>query len=220
MKVLFVGLARAIWLFDIKLLNPTGLSLQGIIEGIGKRYQFAKSPKNVLDLDEQKALSFVAGTFVNSKRVPLMVKLAIHNDGIVVDTMSSTKDCTDFLLDLITWIGVEFHLILPTDVRKAYVSQMDVECDVSLVRINPRLMHFVKSLESRVKSADGKFRSFELGGISFWTEDVTKLGAPAIMKFERKYVSPFSANHYFSQAPLETDDHIDLLNELELLLKS
>jgi hypothetical protein len=220
MKVLFVGLARTIWLFDLNLLNPMGLSLKGIFDGIGKKYQFAKAPKNMLDVDDQKALSFKAGTFVNSKGVPLMVTFTIHNDGLVVDTNSSTADSTEFLVELTDWIVRDFHLAIPPEVRKAYVSQIDVECDTPLININPRLTEFLKSIESRVKPADGKFRKFDVGGLSFWTEDITKLGAPAMVKFERKYQAAFSANHYFSQAPLQTREHLELLGELELLLKA
>jgi hypothetical protein len=97
---------------------------------------------------------------------------------------------------------------------------MDIECDTPLIDLNPRLTHFLKAIESRFKPSDGQFRSFDVTGISFWTEDVTKLGAPAILKFERKFQSPFSANHYFSQAPLETRAHVDLLKDFERLLKS
>ncbi|MFZ0581706.1 MAG: hypothetical protein WAM23_11285, partial [Candidatus Acidiferrales bacterium] len=86
MNILFVGLARAIWLFDIHMLNPKGLSFQAPVEAIGKRYQFGKVPKSIADFDESKGLSFQAGTFVNSKGVPLMVSLTIYFDGFVVDT--------------------------------------------------------------------------------------------------------------------------------------
>ena len=219
MKVLFVGLARSVWLFDTSSLNPKGLSLQPVYEKISEKYKFAKAPKNALDFDEQKALSFKAGTFVNSKGTPVLVGFTIYSDGLVADTLSSTDDSTAFLVELTNWIK-EYGLALPPNVKKTWVSQMDVECDTPLVKLNPKLTKFLKSIESRVKPVDGNSRQFDVGGLSFWTEDITKSGAPAVVKFERKWQAPFSANHYFSQAPLETREHIDLLNELELLLKS
>jgi hypothetical protein len=220
MNVLYVGLARTIWLFDLNLLNPTGLSLQVVIDEIGKKYRFAKAPKNLLDVDEQKGLSFKAGTFLSSKGVPMLINFTIHTDGVVADTMSSTDVSTEFLVELTSWINQDYRLVLPRDVKKAYVSQMDVECETPLTNLNPRLIEFLKSIESRVKPSDGKFRPFDVAGLSFWTEDATKLGAPAVFKFERKFQAPFSANHYFSQAPIETREHLDLLNEFEHLLKS
>jgi len=220
MRVLFVGLARTIWLFDLNLINPTGLSLQGVIEGIGARYQFAKFPKNIMDVDKDKSLEFKAGTFTNSQGTSVLVSLNIHLDGMVVDTNSSTDNATEFLVDLSDWMAREHHLVFPPEVRVAYVSQLDVECDVSLMNLNPKLAGLLKFLESKVKPSDGKRRRFDVGGLSFWTEDVTQLGAPAVVKFERKFKTAFSDNHYFSQAPLQTRAHIDMLGELEALLKA
>jgi len=39
------------------------------------------------------------------------------------------------------------------------------------------------------------------------------------VKIERKISAPFSANHYYSQAPLPTAAHMELLNEFEAILK-
>src|SRR6266481_3188167 len=100
MKILFVGLARSIWLFNTYMLNPKGLSFQPLLEKISERYQFAKAPKNALDLDEQSALSFKSGTFVNSKGASVLVGFSIYADGLVVDTLSSTDDSDAFLEEI------------------------------------------------------------------------------------------------------------------------
>jgi hypothetical protein len=219
MKILFVGLARSIWLFDTNLMNPKGLSLQPVFEKISEKYKFAKAPKNALDFDEQKALSFKSGTFVNSKGTSVLIGYTVYSDGLVVDTMSSTDDSTEFLVEVTNWMNQDYGLTLPSGIKKIWLSQMDVECETPLVKLNLRLPKFLKFIESRVKPADGNPRQFDVGGLDFWTEDVNKPGAPVMVKFERKWQAPFSANHYFSQAPLETREHIELLNELELLLK-
>jgi hypothetical protein len=218
MKILFVGLARAIWLFELGELNPTGKSLQPVIEGIGRKYQFAKIPQNITDLGDPKGLTFTAGTFINSKGVPILVTLKIFNDGFVVDTMSSTDDSTAFLVDLNAWLKQEFEIQIPSHARKAFLSQIDFHCEASMSHLDPSLDQFAKRIESLVKPADGRVRHFELSALNFWTEDVNVPGAPPIVKFERKISAPFSANHYFSQAPIETDDHKQLLIEFELLL--
>ena len=218
MNILYVGLARSIWLFDFSLLNPKGLSLQGVIDGLKQRYQFAKAPKNALDLDERKALAFRSGTFVNSKRVPVLTAFTIYNDGFAAETLASTDDSTEFLVEVEGWIKNEFGLIVPQPVKKAYVGQIDFESEVPLLGVNPQLAGFIKSIEDRYTPPDGKARHFDFAGISFWTEDANLPLAPAILKVERKIGSPFSSNHYFSQTPLETQQHIELLHELEQLL--
>jgi hypothetical protein len=220
MRVLFVGLARSIWLFDLSLLNPKGVNLQGPLDKLKEKYQFAKAPKNVLDLDESQALAFKAGTFVNSKGVPLVVSLSIYQDGFVADTLSSTDDSTEFLVNMTDWVQKECNLVLPTDVKKGYLGQIHFECDVPLVALNSRLTQALRFIEENCKPFDGNHRKFDVAGLSFWTEDVNQPRAPAVLKFERKMGAPFASNYYFSQAPLETRPHIELLNELEQILRT
>jgi hypothetical protein len=220
MKILFVGLARAIWLFELGELNPSGKSLQPVLEGIGKRYRFAKFPQNIADLGDAKVLTFTAGTFTNSKNVPILVTLKIYNDGFVVDTMSSTDDSTAFLVDLNTWLKQEFDIQVPSRARKAFLSQIDFQCETSMNHLDSKLDRFSEMIESLVKPADGRTRHFEVCALNFWTEDVNAPGAPPIVKFERKISAAFAANHYFSQAPVETVEHMQLLVEFELLLRS
>jgi hypothetical protein len=220
MKVLFVGLARAIWLFDFAAVNPTGKNLQGVIEGIIKKYQFAKGPESIIDLTEKKSLAFNAGSFVNSKGTSVFVGLNIYSDGMVADTTSSTDDANAFLEELIAWMVLEFGLTGPAGVRIGYVSQIDFECELPMSRIDSRLVNFIKLLEAVAKPADRKHRRFDLGALNFWTEDVNNVGAPSVVKFERKIPAPFSVNHYFSQAPVETTVHLTLLEEFERLLSA
>ena len=215
MNVLFVGLARAIWLFELARLNPTGMSLKGVIEEIGKRYRFAKAPANELDLDEQRSLAFKAGTFAGVRKVPVIVGLNIYNDGLAADTVSSTDESTEFLLDLAKWLNDTYGLIVPKERRVLYLSQIDFQSEVSLTNLNRRLEPFAENLEAL---SSNKAR-YEVGSIQLWTEDAGKPGSAAPVKIERKISTLFSANHYFSQAPLPTKTHIELLNEFEAILK-
>lgn len=216
MNILYIGLARTIWLFDLALLNPTGMSLKGVIEEIAKRYQFAKAPKNELDFDDQRSLSFKGGTFSGQRKVPIVVSLNIYFDGLVADTMSSTDETIEFLNDLAKWLNDTYGLAVPKERRVNYLSQIDFRSDVSLINLNRRLEAFAANLENFAKD---KERRYEVGSIQLWTEDVGKPGSMAPVKIERKISAPFSTNHYFSQAPLPTAAHTELLNEFEVILK-
>jgi hypothetical protein len=215
MNVLFVGLARTIWLFELALLNPKGISLKGVFEEIGKRYRFAKAPANELDFDEQRSLAFKAGTFTGARNVPVMVGLGIYNDGFVADTTSSTDEATEFLNDLAKWLNDTYGLAVPKERKVAYVSNIDFQSEVSLTNLNRRLEAFADNLEAL---SINKAR-YEVGSIQFWTEDTGKPASSAPVKIERKLSAPFSANHYFSQAPLPTTVHMELLSEFEAILK-
>ncbi|SRR6266851_935026 len=213
MNVLYVGLARTVWLFDLSLLNPTGMSLKGVVAEVTKRYQFAQAPKHELDFDDQRSLAFKGGTFVGQRKVPLLVALSIYSDGLVADTMSSTDESTEFLNDLAKWLSDTYGLNVPKERRVNYLSQIDFRSDVSLINLNRRLEAFAENLAKSVG------RNYEVGSIQLWTEDVGKPGSLAPVRIERKISAPFSANHYYSQAPLPTTAHMELLTEFEALLK-
>lgn len=214
MNILYVGLARTVWLFDLALLNPTGMSLKGVVEEITKRYQFAKAPRNELDVDEQKSLAFKGGTFVGRRKVPLLVGLSIYTDGFVADTMSSTDEATEFLDDLAKWLSDTYKLVVPKQRTVGYLSQIDFQSEVPLVGLNPRLKSFVEAVREHI-STKGQL---DVTAIQFWTEDYGKPATPAPFRIERKISALFSANHYFSQAPMSTRDHTELLITFEAML--
>ncbi len=218
MKILYVGLARSIWLFDLSLLNPRGLSIQPVLESLKERYQFARAPKNALDVDEQKALTFKAGTFINSKGTPVVVGFSLYSDGWNADTLATTDDSTEFLIEISDWIQKDFGFVVPA-AKKAYLSQVDFESDAPLAVLNPHLDALSQLIQAQYKSVDGKKRQFDTTGLSIWTEDLGQPLAPAPFKFERKIGAPFVSNHYFSQAPLETQPHIDVLHQMTAMLK-
>ena len=189
---------------------------------IGEIYAFAKAPKHPLDLNEQKGLAYEMGTFVNSKGIPVNITFTTYNDGFVVDTLSSTDDCNEFLEQLTAWMSQEYKF---TDasllgIRKAYRSQIDVELEVSLKILNPHLSGLLTMIEDRVKAFDGKPKHYEIGALNCWTEDYGKPTAPAAFRLERKIGSSFDSNRYFSEGPFQTLEHIDVIKGFEQLLTS
>ena len=218
MKVLFVAMARSIWLFDFARVNPKGLTLQPFIESLSTKYAFAKAPRNVLDLTDN-ALVFKSGRFVNAKGVQVLISLSVFDDGLVADALSSTDDSTAFLTEVSDWAKKEFGLIVPEEARKSYASQIVFQSDVPFVALNPRLSRLVESIQERYAPVDAKRPQFEFTGLSFWTEDVGKPLAPGPVKIERKIGALFADDMYFSQAPFETNSHLEFLSEFETMLK-
>ncbi len=220
MKLLYVDIARSMWVFNPQLLSAQGFSLQVVFNKLNERYNFAKPPKHPLDVDlKTSALTFLLGTFTNSAKKPVNVSLSIFNNGITAETTSSTDDATEFLQDLTTWMTKDFGFQLPPDLKKAYFSQLTAELDASLPTINPKLGMISGMLTAKAKALDGKPRQFEIGAVNFWSEDVGAPLAPSMCRIERKWGAPLSSNQYFSIAPLETQQHLDLLSEVEKILK-
>lgn len=221
MKLTCVISAKVVWLLDINLINPTGLSPKSLLEGIRDRYGFAKAPAHMHDRNEKNALSFEQGEFVNSKGTPILISLTVFNDGIVAESVSSTNDAMEFLQDLSLFIpSLGFSFPPPQTIAKGFTSLLQVECDAPLLSVNSRLERIIRFIESRLTTMDGNPRKYEVAALNFWSEDLSKNYAPSEFKFERKIGLSFSSNQYFSRAPLQTFEHLELLDELEKLLAS
>jgi hypothetical protein len=209
MKVLYVTTARTIWLFDFAAINPTGLSLRRVLEGIAERYKFVKAPKNELDIQDNH-LPFRSGVFIGKRGVPIVIQFSVYADGFVANCMSSTDESAEFLADLAMWLKNDHGLTVPEPSEVNHLSQIDFQSDMSLTAVNPSFPHFAKTFDGFDER-----RKYEVGSIQFWTEEFGKAGTVAAVRIERKIGAPFSSNHYFSQAPVPTAVHLELIGEFE-----
>jgi hypothetical protein len=203
-------------------MNPTGISLPLVFKQLAERYQFSQVPKHPSDLDEQKSLAFQAGTFVNSKKLPIGIGLRIYNNGVAADSYSSTDDCIEFLRDLRAWAVDSLGLIIPepSETNRGYLSNVEVESNISLNALNPKLDPFVKYLQSKAKLLDAKPRTLQVTSIACWAEDALNLMSHTGFRFERKIGASFASNRYFSAAALSTPDHLKALEVFEGIFKA
>src|SRR6266404_5767037 len=166
MELLNVVTARAVWLFDVNELNPTGKSFfSDLLEWLKDSYHFERSPSSITDLDKDtKAFIFSRGTFQVRDEIFVDVNLKIYSDGLVADTWSSTRDSEAFIADALKSASEEFHLAYkPETIRKKnYLSEVNVYSPVDLVTINPKLAEFSETISRLIN------HEFEFAGISFW----------------------------------------------------
>jgi hypothetical protein len=205
---------------DQQQLNPEGRSLWDCYQALAKRYRFSKSPQHLMDLNSNNALEFTAGTFMKSRRLDLRVGLSIYSNAVVADTLSSTDDGELFLQDIAQWVTKEYELhVNAAIVRKSYVSHMDVKFDSAVQIANPKLAFLPNRLNSQAKSIDGKTVPFGFGSLAIWTQNIHAVQGLAF-KLEQKFETEFTDNIYFSTAPLQTQEHVSLLEEIEKALKT
>ena len=218
MKTVQIELARAIWLFDVQQLNPTGISMTAPLTEFVSKYQFKKYPKHVLDYNDKGGLQFEEGEFASREGRTISVTFTFYNDGLVADTRSSTTDANDFLLDATQWLRAQFKLTPPSDYRCVFISRVVVHMDRKLSGFNPKISALEEKLSVLVPGGDGKPRRFALGAVGLLPTDFGLAGAPAGFRIEYKVGHPFEKNYYLAEAPLRTEDHLELLKEFEALL--
>ncbi|MFZ5453621.1 MAG: hypothetical protein ACOZF2_17315 [Thermodesulfobacteriota bacterium] len=218
MKLLSVLQARSIWVMFLNELNPRGINLIHLFQPLIARYNFQIFPTKVEDLigKEVTEIKFSGGTFNN-----IGIELIIFNWGLVAQTRSSTVDSDAFLNDLLTWVSTEVDVMPYYEVlrTKVYLSELQVQTDKPLNALNPKLINFSKRLTELIEGHEYHPIAFETSGISLWTDPMIA-NVPGPFKFERQGDVPFGENRYYSAAPLQTDIHLEILEELEAILSS
>jgi hypothetical protein len=206
--------ARAIWFVDLQDLNPKGKSLYPeVVDALESKYEFDKVPESASDA-KNGGLEFIQGGFEVSEDNWIDVNLTVYNDGLVVDTRSSTRHCDAFLEDLLKFavsLGMQYSPELVR--RKTYISEVAIHTNRRLEVVNPKFREFSDRLASLLPG--GGFQ-FEVTSLTFATDPQFQV-RPSPFQFERKIGVPFADNRYYSQAPIHTDDHETLLREFESL---
>jgi hypothetical protein len=171
-------------------------------------------------LNENKGLVLQDGEFQLREEIFIQVNLTIYLDGIVAETMSSTRNTDSFLEDALQLANKEFSLAYRPDIvrQKLYVSELNVRCDKQLDKIHwglPRMASRISEMLPGPKKV-----AFQTASIGFWVDpDSSRLNIPPF-QFERKGGAPFDENRYWSRSALHTDDHFAILNEFESLFLS
>jgi hypothetical protein len=216
MELLNIITARAVWLFDINEINPRGKSIfPELFEWIEERYQFAKAPKSINDLDETKALTFSNGIFQVREEVFVDVELKLYNDGLIANSRSSTRDSEAFLESVSRAAADEFSLTFSSEIvrRKTYLSEMNVRSLRLLAGINPALAQLPAKISEAVPESVNP--PFEVGGIVVSPVQSMSPQILSAFRLERKLNTSPEEHKYYSTAPLHTDDHLNVLDWFE-----
>lgn len=221
MKIFNVVAARSTWLFDLADLNPKGKSLfPDMIEWLKDTYNFkdAPNPETVPTADNKNGLPFKRGEYQAREEVFVAVEVTLFDDGLVANSSSSTEDTDRFLENLISTATSEFSLVFDPQIirRRLYLSELNVRLDNPLSNLNPKLTQFANKLSSMARSVISS--DFEVAGFSLMSDVTNAVYKVPGFAIERKLNAPFNENRFYTKAPLQTEEHISMLKELENIL--
>lgn len=218
MKLLSIRTARFVGLIETAELNPRGLSVYpSLIDGLVEKYNFEIFPDEENELDETKGIVFENGVWGKNA----IDKVAIHSEFIIVETRSSTKDSEAIFNEALQWAADTIGITYAPDMvsQRGYVSELNVRCNSNLSKLNDKLTQFGESVSSALLEHTGKKAKYETTGITLHYDTAQIKNFVAPFKIERLLDSSFSANKYYSVAPLPTEEHLRLLEEFEEILK-
>lgn len=214
MKLAAIHMAKALAFFEPLDLNPKGaVAFSDIIKALVERYKFETFPQKPEDFDQTKGLAFGAGRF---ERV-VIDALTIYLHGITLDTRSSTEDSKRTLEEILQWAGKSLGLVYdPSMINNwQYSSQVTFLSDFSLTDMHPAIRQLADGVTKAVGEIASDKPKYESIALVIDHDPLTRKHILGRFSIQRRENEPFSANKYFSDAPLPTDVHIRLLEQFE-----
>ncbi|MGI0080456.1 MAG: hypothetical protein ACRECH_12630 [Nitrososphaerales archaeon] len=219
MELLSVVLARAIAWVEPAELNPKGaIFYPDLAHALVARYGFQKFPQTFDDFNEAKGVTFTAGRIGES----VIDQVIIYAYGIVLDTRSSTQESRRLLEEALLWGSNDLGLVYKPSMIKRwqYASNITFRSDVPLATAHSAFLRLAGNLSEAISEGSGEKLEYEAVSIAFDYDQLLRKHPLGRFSIQRRENTPFSENKYFSDAPLPTDIHIALLEQLEADIQS
>jgi hypothetical protein len=222
MRIIAYEGARVTALFPLEEAVPlSGGESREILAKVKARYNFAKAtdPATVPREEITKnGYKLETGTISRGDQTAGIAELGIFSDGIVVNG-SNTDDCEFLIRDLIDFARAQLGFRSPlTAPVFHYLSQIIVEFDKPLDRLISNFSAISNAITREVDSVAKQPIAFARLDLSW---DKKTFPAVAIVpKFiiERRANIPYEKERYFCGAPLKTEAHLRVLEQIESLL--
>jgi hypothetical protein len=104
--------------------------------------------------------------------------------------------------------------------RTTYVSQLSFFSDTIMKALSPAVFKLAAKLMKRVPEFYRQPLNYQPGAFVVAYDPLTVKAGPSNFSIERRADSLFEENKFYSSAPLPTDEHIRMLEELETDLNS
>ena len=216
MKLLGVKTARTVYLFPTIYLNPLGRSTRGEMDELARRYQFRKTPEQDPPTKESPGAKWTQGVFESVSGPKVIRALTIHEDGVVVEMLSSTEDGEAFAEDAINFMSKKAGLSRLDQVphKKIYLSELLFKFKGEPKLLTPGAQEILAFLSKPM--AESKADHVTFIGLQAGLDQ--SLSQKPVFRFEREINTPVSENRYYSLAPFPTAAHLEILGKIEALV--
>ncbi|MGH9452463.1 MAG: hypothetical protein ACRD2O_00660 [Terriglobia bacterium] len=214
-----VVLARCVALVETYDLSPDGrVFYPDLVRELVSRYQFQKFPKDFSQIDEAKGVEFLEGKYGDD----VIWNLTIYNMAILLDTRSNTTRSREIVEEALEWGKATFGLKYEPGMIKrfGYVSQVTFYSDATLDMLHPALKRLVKRVSDSVSNDHQEEIEYQTTQVGIHHDHLKRKSALAGFTIAPRVETPLSDHKYFSEAPLQTDLHWELLEEFEAGLLS
>jgi hypothetical protein len=223
MKIVAYELCRVMMLFPLEEVVPLGgVNDPDVIEKVQERYHFKVGPDLKSEEVAKNGYKFESGYFQFNSATVRIIDFALYRDGIVINGIK-TDGMEAFLEDVITYMQKTFLFRdFNTKPRRYFQSQIVVEFERSPEKLIRSIEEITSAISRRLKPIYETEVPMNLARIDF---DIDKIGmapqiAAAVQRFiiERRLGIAFDKERYFCAAPMRTEDHVAVLEEIEGLI--
>lgn len=221
MKIIAYELCRVTMLFPLEEVIPLGgVNDPNVIDKIRERYHFTRVPELKSEEIAKNGYKFESGHFQFRSSTVRIVDFALYRDGIVINGIK-TDGVEAFLEDVISYMKKEFSFRdFITKPRRYFQSQIVVEFDRSPAKLIRSIEKITAAISGRLKKIYEMEIPMEFGRIDFDFDKTASRAPAAVQRFiiERRTGIPFEKERYFCAAPMRTDEHEEVLREIEGLV--
>jgi hypothetical protein len=211
-------LARTIGYIEAFDLSPVGkVFFPDLAREIASKYQFQKFPQTLEDFDLSKGIEFLHGKSGDN----VILKFSIWGGIVTAETRTSTDDSKAFLEEILLWGADKFGInYQPGSIKRfAYISDLTFYSDTPILSINPALTSLATKTSQALSGIWQEPVEYQPISIKIGHDPTTRKNGIAPFSIERRGDARFSENKYFSEAPLPTSLHWELLEQFEMDLQ-
>jgi len=190
------------------------------VKKLKERYGFVKAPTSFEELyptDANQGIQFLHGTLPRDGKPSILIEmLQLLPNVIIARTQSSTDEADEVLNDYINRANKDRPETIRTFGAPLYSSEIEFEFDKELDFFAPKIGEAARQLDALVSRYGNNTPHYQVVSILV-NFDVAGLGGviPGFCRIERRAGIPFSEKIFFSAAPLKTQDHVELLRNLD-----
>ena len=214
MKLSAIILGRVLGYIEAFDIDPKGqVYFPELVREIAKHYHFQKSPQTLEEHDLSKSVEFLNGR--SGKRI--IAKFTIWDTLLVLETRSNTSDSKELLEEFLLWGAEKLGLNYKPGmiVHYAYISAVTFHSDAPVLSVSPLLARIATKTSAALSEIWQEPIHYESIELKVGHDPMARQYGIAPFQITRRANSKFSANKYYSEAPLPTDMHISVLEEYE-----
>lgn len=213
MELSAILLARVIAFFETVDLTPrNSIFFPELVTELVRHCNFQKFPTTLEEWSNTEGAQFNVGKLEKT----VIDKLIVYNNGVQIETRAGTTESKRILEEILGWAREKFGIVYgPQTVREwAYVSNLTFCSDVPLLMTGP-IERLARGITAEMSKILGQETVYQPTGFNVGHDQLLRKYSRAFFNIQRRAEVPLTSNKYYSESPLPTDIHLELLAQYE-----